>query len=433
MRARQDNYISNDADWIDFRATVSTSADQIAIAPGYLQREWTEGGRRYFAYAMDAPILNFYSFLSARYAVKRDRWKDVAIEVYYHPGHEYNLERMIAATKKSLDYYTANFGPYQHRQVRILEFPRYATFAQSFPNTIPYSESLGFIARIEGPDAIDYPFYVTAHEVAHQWWAHQVIGGNVQGSTMLSETMSQYAALMVMEKEFGRANMKRFLKYELDSYLMGRAFEQKKELPLMLVENQQYIHYNKGSLAMYALRDVLGEERLNQALARYVQAVKFQQPPYTNSVEFLSYVRAATPDSLRYVLTDLFETITLWDNRTLSATVTPLAGGRYAVDLEIQARKMRADSLGTETPVQMNDLVDIGVFAPARRGEKEGRLLYLQKHRIRSGNQRIQVEVGERPARAGVDPLHKLIDRISDDNVVGIREGRVTPAAAGPV
>jgi aminopeptidase N len=341
--------------------------------------------------------------------------------VYYHPGHEYNLERMIGATKKSLDYYTANFGPYQHRQVRILEFPRYAAFAQSFPNTIPYSESIGFIARVDGPDAIDYPFYVTAHEVAHQWWAHQVIGGNVQGATMLSETMSQYSALMVMEKEYGRANMKRFLKYELDNYLMGRAFEQKKELPLMLVENQQYIHYNKGSLAMYALRDLIGEERLNGALARYVQAVKFQQPPYTTSVELLNYVRAATPDSLRYVLTDLFETITLYDNRARAATATQLPGGRFAVELDVQAAKMRADSLGAESPTQMNDLVDIGVYALSRRGEKEGRLLYLQKHRIRSGTQRIRVEVSERPGRAGIDPLHKLIDRITDDNVISVR------------
>lgn len=422
LRARRNTYISNDADWIDFRATVSTSPDQIAIAPGYLKRAWTQNGRRYFEYAMDAPILNFYAFLSARYAVKRDRWKNVAIEVYFHPEHEYNVDRMLSATKKSLDYYTANFGPYQHRQVRILEFPRYAMFAQSFPNTIPYSESIGFIARVEeGPDAIDYPFYVTAHEVAHQWFAHQVIGGNVQGSTMLSETLSQYAALMVMEKEFGRANMKRFLKYELDDYLSGRAFEQKKEQPLMLVENQQYIHYNKGSLAMYALRDLIGEDRLNDALARYIQAVKFQQPPYTNSVEFLKYIRAATPDSLRYALTDLFETITLYDNRTRTATVTPLANGRYAVDLEVQTKKMRADSLGVETPVAMNDLVDIGVFAPARKGEKEGRPLYLQKHRIGSGTQRVRIEVPEKPARAGIDPLHKLIDRVTDDNVISVR------------
>ncbi|MGD6053416.1 M1 family aminopeptidase, partial [Xanthomonas citri pv. citri] len=128
------------------------------------------------------------------------------------PKHEFNVDRMIAATKKSLDYFQANFTPYQHRQVRIIEFPAYARFAQSFANTIPFSESIGFVADLRDPAAVDYVFYVTAHEVAHQWWAHQVIGADAQGSTMLSESLSQYSALMVMEKEYGRAKMRRFLK-----------------------------------------------------------------------------------------------------------------------------------------------------------------------------------------------------------------------------
>ena len=427
--ARRNSYISTDSDWVDFEATVSTSADQIALAPGYLQRDWTEGNRRYFQYKMDAPILHFYSFLSARYAVARDRWhgpagEAVPIEIYYHPGHEYNLARMFDAVKKSLDYFTANFGPYQHRQVRILEFPRYARFAQSFPNTIPYSESIGFIARVEKEEDIDYVFYVTAHEVAHQWWAHQVIGANVQGATVLSETLAQYSALMVMEREYGSDQMKRFLKYELDNYLQGRAFERKKELPLLEVENQAYIHYRKGSLVMYALRDYIGEETLNRALARFVADKKFQQPPYATSRELLEYLREATPDSLQYVLDDLFEHITLYDNRAVSASYTTTPEGNYRVVIDVDAKKFRADELGNELEVAMNDLVDVGVFAAAERGRTgEGKPLYFAKHRIGSGPQRIEVVVGEAPARAGIDPYHKLIDRITRDNTIAVGAG----------
>src|SRR5262249_35036532 len=161
---------------------------------------------------------------------------------------EYDLEQMMRGMKDALAYCSSQFGPYQHRQVRILEFPRYQTYAQSFPNTIPYSESIGFIAKVDptDPKDIDYPYYVTAHEVAHQWWAHQVIGGNVQGATMLSETLAQYSALMVMKKTFGPEKMKRFLAYELDRYLRARGMEKKKEVPLVRVENQPYIHYQKG-------------------------------------------------------------------------------------------------------------------------------------------------------------------------------------------
>ena len=421
--ARRNNYISGDADWIDFKATACTDPDQIALAPGYLQREYEEGGRRCFVYAMDAKILHFFSVLSARYAVKRDAWGDVAIEVYYHPGHEYNVDRMIEAVKKSLDYFTANFSPYQHRQVRILEFPRYASFAQSFPNTIPYSESIGFIARVrpDDPEDIDYPFYVTAHEVAHQWWAHQVIGANVQGATMMSESLAQYSALMVLEKEIGPHKMKKFLEYELKGYLGGRSVERKKELPLMRNENQPYIHYQKGSLVFYALRDYLGEATLNAALARYIKQVGFQEPPYTTSRELVEILREATPPEYRYVIEDMLETITLYDNKVVSATATPAGEGKTKVVFTVTAKKLRADELGDETEVPIADSIDVGVFAAPGPGEHElGAPLLLEKRRITGPETTIEVEVAGAPARVGIDPYNKLIDRSPRDNTMGL-------------
>jgi aminopeptidase N len=382
-----------------------------------------DGGRRFFRYTMDIPILHFYSYLSADYAVRRDRWNDVAIEIYYHEPHAYNLDRMIDSIRKSLDYFTENFGPYQHRQVRIIEFPRYAAFAQSFPNTIPYSESVGFIAEVRDEEDIDYIFYITAHEVAHQWWAHQVIGANVQGATMLSESLSQYSALMVMEKEYGAEKMRRFLKYELDRYLRDRGGELVEELPLMLVENQMYIHYQKGSVIMYALRDYLGEEVLNGALRRYRDAVAYQEPPYTTTKEFMAYIREATPDSLAYILEDMFETITLFSNRVEEAVITPREDGRYGVRLAVESKKMRADGQGVETEIEIGDWIDIGIFGEKEiDGKKQETLLYLKKHRIDANEMTFDLVVDGKPVRAGIDPYNKLIDRNSDDNVMKVQE-----------
>ncbi len=412
-KARMDNYISRDADWVDFEVVLSTSSDQIALAPGYLQREWQDGDRRYYHYKMDAPILNFFSFLSARYEVVRDQWKDVAIEVYYHPGHEFNVQRMVESTKKSLEYFSAEFSPYQHRQLRILEFPRYASFAQSFPNTVPYSESIGFIARVKEED-IDYPFYVTAHEVAHQWWAHQIIGGYVQGSTVLSETLAQYSALMVMEHEFGSDKIRRFLEYELDRYLSGRSAELKKEVPLLRVENQPYIHYSKGSLIMYAVRDAIGEEAVNRALARLLSEWAFRGPPYPTARELLTELRAETPEDLQAWLTDMFEHITLYENRATEAVAKPTGNGSYEVKLAFESRKLRAGEQGEETEVALDDPIDIGVF------DADGEPLYLEKHRIDGSTREITVVVDAMPATAGIDPYNKLIDRHPDDNEVRV-------------
>ncbi|MFZ5444983.1 MAG: M1 family aminopeptidase [Myxococcota bacterium] len=423
MRDRDDpkglehNYIRRDADFIGFRATVSTVKDQLAVAPGTLVKEWTEGERRFFRYELSPPgpaVLHFFSVLSARYTVKEDAWNGVKLQIFYDAKHPWNVERMMQGMKDALQYCSDAFGPYQHPQARILEFPRYEMFAQSFPNTIPYSEGIGFIARVrdDHPDDLDYPYYVTAHEIAHQWWAHQVVGGDVQGATVTSETMAQYSALMVMKRRFGPAKMRRFLKYELDRYLMGRAMERKKELPLSRVENQPYIHYQKGSLAMYWLQDLVGEATVNRALAKYVAAVKFRGPPYTNSTELLRYLREEIPPEHHGVLDDLFETITLYDNRALSASMKPGASGGWDVTVKVKAVKYRSDDKGEQTEVDFDDVIEIGAL------DDDGNALFTEKRRVKKGESELTFTVPGRPARVGIDPLNKLVDRTSDDNTV---------------
>src|SRR4249919_1383579 len=415
--ARASNYLTDDSDWIDFKATVCTAPDQIALSPGYLQEEFTRNGRRCFSYAMDRPMLDFYSFLSARWQVRKGAYKEIPIEVYYDPKHPYNVERMIQATQKALGYYEVNFTPYQHHQVRILEFPGYDSFAQSFANTIPYSESIGFIADLRDKDAIDYVFYVTAHEVAHQWWAHQVIGANVQGATVLSESLAQYSALMVMEKEYGRAQMRQFLKHELDGYLAGRGAERLEELPLLRNENQQYIHYQKGSLVFYRLREEMGEAALNRALHRFLVDWAYKPPPYPTSLDLLKYIRAEARPDQQNLITDLFEKISFYDDRVVDASAKKRSDGKYEVTLKLHAGKRYADGKGKETAGRLDDWMDVGVFARGPSGkEADEKVLYLRRHHISSENPVITVVVDDAPYEAGLDPYNKLIDRVSDDN-----------------
>ena len=425
LAARQNSGLSNDADWIRFETVVSTSADQTAIAPGRLLREWTRDGRRYFHYRMEQPMLNFYTFLSGRYEVYKAAWQDpagrraVPIEIYYQPGHEYNLRRMAEAVQASLTYYSANFSPYQHSQVRIIEFPKYASFAQSFAGTIPFSEAIGFIAKVnpDDPEDVDYPFYVTAHEMAHQWWGHQIAGAAVQGNTMLVETMAQYSALMIMKERYGANSMGKFLKYEMNSYLGGRSLEQKKEVPLAKVEGQGYIHYRKGSGVMYALQDYIGEDKVNAALRRFLQQHAYESAPYATAPMLVREFRRVTPDSLQYLVTDLFDRITLYENRLTAATATKLPNGRYRVNLTIESKKLVADSLGTERVVPGNDYLPIAIFPAQPDGEQKlAKPLLLTKRRLQRGTNKLTFTVAQAPARAAVDPYNEIVDRVLDDN-----------------
>ncbi|MEJ2604607.1 MAG: M1 family aminopeptidase [Gammaproteobacteria bacterium] len=409
-----------DSDWVGFRATVTTSADQIAIAPGYLVEESTDGDRRRFVYEMDAPMQNFYAVLSARYASRIEEHEGVQLAVYYHPAHEWNVARMIESLRDSISYFSATYSPYQYRQMRVLEFPAYARFAQSFPNTVPWSESIGFIADITDPADIDYVYYVGAHEVAHQWWAHQVSAASVQGQTAIIETLAQYSALMLMEREYGPHVMRRFLKYELDSYLSSRGGEAMEELPLYRVENQGYIHYRKGSIVMYALKDYLGQEAVDTALRNFVAEAAYRADPYPISRDLIRHLRSqAATDEQQSLITDLFERITLWDLKVEEASASERSDGRYDVTIAVSARKFEADGAGAQTEVPLDLPIDIGVFTenPADVTEGADHVLVLEKRRVRSGETTFELVVDALPSHVGIDPYNKLIDRNSDDNL----------------
>ena len=421
-----DSYLRQDSDWVTFEATVSTSAEQIAMAPGYLIEEREENGRRIFHYKMDAPMQNLYAVLSAEYEVLQETYGDRELSVYYHDGHDMNVERMMYSIKRSIDYFGEHFSDYQYRQMRILEFPAYASFAQSFPNFVPWSENLGFIADIRDPQDIDYVFYIGVHELAHQWWGHQVSSANVQGQTVLVETLAQYSALMVMEKEYGEHAMRRFLKFELDNYLSSRGNETIEEMPLLRVENQQYIHYQKGSIVMYALKDYLGEDNVNEALRRLISESAYSYDPYPRSADLVRHLKdvAETEEQIR-IIEDLFERIVLWDFEIGETNVVERSDGRYDVTFTATAVKRHATGVGEESEVDFAMPVDVAVFSQDIDDVFEGddHVLYMEKRPVRAGENTYTITVDERPLFVGIDPYNKLVDRISEDNIKRIETG----------
>ena len=423
VAARRFNYISHGADWVNSDITVSTVADQTPVAPGYKVSDVTAHGRRTAEFRSEAPILDFFSIQSARYAVRDLAYKGVNLSVLHHPPHGWNVDRMLKALQVGLDYDQANFSPYQFRQVRILEFPDYAQFAQSFANTIPYSEGIGFISDNRDASKIDLVTYVTAHELGHQWWAHQVIGADMQGDTMLSETFAQYTALMAMKRIYGPDHVRRFLKFELDSYLRARGSEAVEELPLVRVEDQAYIHYRKGAVVMYRLQDELGEGVVNAALRQLIHDYAFKGAPYPTSRDFVADLRAQLPAERQAFVTDLFERITLYDLRAAHASARKRPDGRWDVTVEVVGKKLYADGQGKEAEAPLNEAFDVALFDKSP-GDPAFRVrdVVLFKHLpIRTGRQTFTFTVDRRPSLAGVDPYNKAIDRNSDDNLTSIQ------------
>lgn len=405
------NYISSDADWISYEATVSTSADQIALSPGELIAQWTENNRNYYTYKIDENMLNFYTFLSARYEVRRDKWQDIDLEIYYHKGHHYNIDSMMRGLKESLRYYTNAFGPYPYSVLRIAEFPRYGYYAQAFPTLIPFSEGVGFIADVK-PNTIDYPYYITAHEVGHQWWAHQVIGGNTRGTIMLSESFTEYSSLMVVKRRYSDYLYRKQLRYALNSYLMGRSGETRYELPLSKVENQQYVFYNKGMLVMNAASRLIGEATLNNSLKDFLEKTKYQANPYTDSQVYLEMLDYFVPDSLKTVFDEMFNQIVMYEHIVNNASTELLPDNRYKTTIEFSTRKQYYDEKGHPEDVDFAEWIEIALLQDSREGKaKTNRIMHLEKVFVNQKDSKIEIITDLKPDYAEIDPYFLTLNK----------------------
>ena len=423
MSATVHNYIHSD--WVMSDITLSTDADQTPIAPGNLVSDVTNGNRRTARFLSPAPILNFFSIQSAKYQLASRDHNGIKLSVYYHAGHDWNVAKMLNTMGAALDYYRSHFGPYQFNYARIVEFPGYASFAQAFAGTMPYSESIGFNGNTDDPTKIDFTSYVVSHEMSHQYWAHQVVGADMQGATSMSETLAQYSALMVMKHLYGPDKIRRFLKYELDNYLSGRKTEAVEEVPLERVENQQYIHYRKGAVVMYLLQQRLGEDAVDQALSRFLAEWRFKGPPYPRSLDLVAEYRkeAKTPQQ-QQLITDLFEKITLYDLKVTNAVTKKDATG-WTTTLTISADKFYADGKGNETKTVLNEPIEVGLFT-ARPGLGEfssKNVVVMGLQPIHSGVQQVTLHTKAKPTFAGIDPYNYYIDRNSDDNVRNVDAG----------
>lgn len=400
-------------------ATIGTDTTQVAVTPGTLVREWREKGRRYFHYRSDAPVRFGGAILSGRYATRDASWNGVPLRVYYHPTHDINVDRMLHGMRASLAYYTDQFGPYQFRDLRIVEFPLYQRFARAHPGMITFSEGSAFLTRVDSGD-VDRTFFVVAHETAHQWWGGQVTPASARGASMVSETLAQYSAMMVLEATYGPDMARQFRDYNLDEYLRGRTVFTNREAPLLDVERQNYVYYGKGAVVMYALRQWLGAGAVNGALRSFREKYAGPNAPPATSRALYAELQAVTPDSLRPMMSDLFEHITMWNVRADSARAEPDGAGAFRVTLYVDAFKTRTDSTGAQTQVPMDDLVDVGVYADGSSAAR-GATLYRKQHRLRSGKQEIVVTVPSWPTLAGVDPDRMLIERQGDDNLTAVR------------
>ena len=185
--------------------------------------------------------------------------------------------------------------------------------------------------------------------------------------------------------------------------------------------SQGYIHYRKGSVVMYYLRDMIGEDHVNAALRQVIAEFGYHPAPYPTSWALVNALSAQTPAQYQYLMQDLFQDITLFSNRAMSATAVKRPDGKYDVTVVVQMHKYKADAKGNEVEVPINDWIEVGALGAPPKGFHYGTVLHRQQEHVVSGasgtTQSYTFVTDTLPDKAGVDPLLLLIDRIPDDNL----------------
>jgi len=413
--ARNRNFITGFADYVDFEATVCTETGQIPIAPGKQIHEYSEDGRECRDFKAINPILNFFSFLTADYAVKKDVWEnpkgnDVALEIYYHP-----------------------VSPYQYAQLRIMEFP-YRNFAQAFAGTVPFSENIGFVqdpGKSDDDKRVDFASYVTMHEIGHQWFAHQLVGGNAKGASILSEGLTENAAMIAYEAAFGHARARRLHEERSTrSYLTGRVLGQTGEEPLALAENNQaYLTYNKASWAFWGLRNYAGTEVVQEAMREFLKEHGTSGPPYPTTLELVSQLKETLGSDYHQLIKDYFDKITFWELKIEDDVDVTANGSKYDVSLPISVnKKYAARKDGKETSVadipgaDLNEWVEVAFYTEDPK-ETLGENPFLSKvMKITEAEMTLEFTLDKRPTHILLDPKRLLIERNLTDNVKDVTQ-----------
>lgn len=398
------------AERINFEAVIGTVSDQIAVTSGQLVKTWDENGRRYYHYQADHPILDIFDLYSARYAVQESNWRDVTITIFHHPDHTLNITKFEQAAKASLEYYTSNFGAYPSHQLTLVEHTDPGIGGISLPGCIGYSSNFALLHLPSTDNPIDLPFAVMAHEIAHQWWGHQVVPDKIAGGVFLSESLAWYSALCVVEQSLGEDALHQLLNAMRRSFIHPRT---RANVSLLEADNY-FLAYRKGPLTMYALKEYMGEATINETLKNLISRSEGNESYLATAHDFYHHLIRSTPDTLHYLIDDLLRYNTFWELEAKRVDILSVEDG-YETTLEVVAKKLTVDEHNTVKEIEMvGDWIEVGVET---NSEAAGQYSYLQKHLIKTGTNTITILTKEKPSSAGIDPRNLLMDTKPENNV----------------
>ena len=405
-----------------YKTTVSTQNDQIAIGSGELIKEWKENNRNYYQYATDSLVMPTMAYFSANYQVKKTNHKGISVEQYYHPAHDYNLQDIEDSAKETLDYCIENFGAYPFKHLRIAEIPGHWNFGGfAHPGTISMTEDRMYFVDLRDPSDFNLVSKRTIHEVAHQWFGHILSPKLVEGGSLFIEGFAKYTEAIVMNKMHGKSAIWELSRNANNRYFTFRAYETAQEPPLYKVLGQGYLSYGKGYTVMLALRDLIGEEKLNLVIKTIVDRHRDKVALNATSLEFLNEIYKVTPQERHILIDDWFKRVITYDLAIDESSYIELDNGTYEITFKVKAKRFETMDTGEIKQITINEPIKIGVFTTHPSNMKDdSSILYYQSNIINKEETEIKIIVNKLPKYIAIDPFGTRSDENFTDNLISL-------------
>ena len=404
---------------IHFRTIVSTSKNQIAIAPGDLINQWTESDRSYFEYQSNEKILESIAYFSAKYRTKKIVHKGISIEQFFHSGHEYNIQNTENIAKLALDYCIQNFGLYPYSHLRIAEIPGHWPFGgQAMPGTISMVGDRFYLIDNRDNEAFDLVAKRTIHEIAHQWWGMLLRPKIIEGASLLVEGLAKYTEAVIMEKEFGKGALWQLSESANTKYFSERSFAEEPEPPIIFEDGEGYLSYGKNLTILLALKEVLGEESLNAVLKDMVYSHRNDMTSTATSIEFYEAIMQIAPPQHIHYIEGLFKKVIVYDLRIKDISHKLIDEG-YEITVSISANRYQSNKQGEEIEIPINEPITLGMFSKhPKQLHKNDALIYLKLHVIDKSNMEFKIVVSELPKYVVLDPFGAKSEKNRLDNLI---------------
>lgn len=408
---------------IDFETIISTDLNQTALGSGELINTWTDNNRAYFHYKTDKKVTPTLAYFSADYQTKKTQHEGIVLEQYFKKDHDFNVETIEDISKKTLSYCNKAFGQYQFKTLKIAEVPGHWSFGGfAHPGLISMVEDKLYLVDQRDSSQFNLVAKRVIHEVAHQWWGNYLTPKVTRGGAMYVEGFAKYTEAVLMDKLYGKSALVQLGETANTRYFKWRSYASEPESPLYLTDRESYLSYGKNLTAMLALRELLGEEKLNGVIRNLTQKYGGKESFDMITLHFLEALYEVTPKKHHTLIDDWFKRRIVYDLSVEEAKVTPLDNGMFQVDIQLKTKRFNLEKSGESKEIAINEPIQIGLFQKSPSVfTKEDTPLYLEFHHINKTDTSITVVVDERPKLVVIDPFYTRSDENLIDNLIQVK------------